>query len=174
MICVVTCTVTSSHISRLLNELKRLKTEAGRKTHSSFYHVCMILSCQVIPPPKHTSPAPLQTQRSSAHTPACTLSLTCSYTHICGLLSACNTTWVRRPLAQRRRPVNTLPNCTVCLCLHASSPPDVNWGSSTQALTYHQALTHTLHLSGVEDHIKNFRYQTQSGTNLLTKHGFYH
>lgn len=62
------------------------------------------------------------------------------------------------------RPVNTLPNCTVCFCLHASSPPDVNWGSSTQALTYHQALTHTLHLSGVEDHIKNFRYQTRRGT----------
>ncbi|XP_020505058.1 solute carrier family 12 member 2 isoform X2 [Labrus bergylta] len=37
--------------------------------------------------------------------------------------------------------------------------PDVNWGSSTQALTYHQALTHTLQLSGVEDHIKNFRPQ---------------
>ncbi|CAK6972271.1 solute carrier family 12 member 2 isoform X1 [Scomber scombrus] len=37
--------------------------------------------------------------------------------------------------------------------------PDVNWGSSTQALTYHQSLTHTLHLSGVEDHIKNFRPQ---------------
>ncbi|XP_019937467.1 solute carrier family 12 member 2 isoform X2 [Paralichthys olivaceus] len=37
--------------------------------------------------------------------------------------------------------------------------PDVNWGSSTQALTYHQALTHTLHLTGVEDHIKNFRPQ---------------
>lgn len=57
-------------------------------------------------------------------------------------------------------PVNKLPNCTVCFCLHVSSPPDVNWGSSTQALTYHQALTHTLRLSGVEDHIKNFRYQT--------------
>ncbi|KAM6902505.1 solute carrier family 12 member 2 [Xenentodon cancila] len=37
--------------------------------------------------------------------------------------------------------------------------PDVNWGSSTQALTYHQALTHTLQLSGVEDHIKTFRPQ---------------
>ncbi|XP_038820855.1 solute carrier family 12 member 2-like [Salvelinus namaycush] len=37
--------------------------------------------------------------------------------------------------------------------------PDVNWGSSTQALTYHQALTHSLHLSSVEDHIKNFRPQ---------------
>ncbi|KAF3848706.1 hypothetical protein F7725_015203 [Dissostichus mawsoni] len=44
---------------------------------------------------------------------------------------------------------------------HASlaNSPDVNWGSSTQALTYHQALTHTLHLSGVEDHVKNFRPQ---------------
>uniref|UniRef100_A0A8C7K330 Solute carrier family 12 member 2 n=1 Tax=Oncorhynchus kisutch TaxID=8019 RepID=A0A8C7K330_ONCKI len=39
--------------------------------------------------------------------------------------------------------------------------PDVNWGSSTQALTYHQALTHSLHLSSVEDHIKNFRYCTE-------------
>ncbi|MEQ2170843.1 hypothetical protein GOODEAATRI_004447 [Goodea atripinnis] len=34
--------------------------------------------------------------------------------------------------------------------------PDVNWGSSTQALTYQQALSHTLHLSAVEDHVKNF------------------
>uniref|UniRef100_A0A4W6G910 Solute carrier family 12 member 2 n=1 Tax=Lates calcarifer TaxID=8187 RepID=A0A4W6G910_LATCA len=41
--------------------------------------------------------------------------------------------------------------------------PDVNWGSSTQALTYHQALTHTLHLSGVEDHIKNFSSEPGSG-----------
>ncbi|XP_078141151.1 solute carrier family 12 member 2 isoform X4 [Centroberyx gerrardi] len=37
--------------------------------------------------------------------------------------------------------------------------PDVNWGSSTQALIYNQALTHTLHLTGVEDHVKNFRPQ---------------
>uniref|UniRef100_A0A672M469 Solute carrier family 12 member 2 n=1 Tax=Sinocyclocheilus grahami TaxID=75366 RepID=A0A672M469_SINGR len=37
--------------------------------------------------------------------------------------------------------------------------PDVNWGSSTQALMYNQALTHSLHLTGVEDHIKNFRPQ---------------
>ncbi|XP_036381909.1 solute carrier family 12 member 2-like [Megalops cyprinoides] len=37
--------------------------------------------------------------------------------------------------------------------------PDVNWGSSVQALTYHQALTHCLQLTGVEDHIKNFRPQ---------------
>ena len=34
---------------------------------------------------------------------------------------------------------------------------DVNWGSSTQALIYNQALTHCLNLTGVEDHIKNFR-----------------
>ncbi|TRY64819.1 hypothetical protein DNTS_004419 [Danionella cerebrum] len=37
--------------------------------------------------------------------------------------------------------------------------PDVNWGSSTQALMYNQALTHSLQLTGVEDHIKNFRPQ---------------
>ncbi|XP_056144616.1 solute carrier family 12 member 2-like [Lampris incognitus] len=37
--------------------------------------------------------------------------------------------------------------------------PDVNWGSSTQALIYNQALTHCLHLTGVEDHVKNFRPQ---------------
>lgn len=34
---------------------------------------------------------------------------------------------------------------------------DVNWGSSTQALIYNQALTHCLNLTGVEDHVKNFR-----------------
>uniref|UniRef100_A0A8B9KCY5 Solute carrier family 12 member 2-like n=1 Tax=Astyanax mexicanus TaxID=7994 RepID=A0A8B9KCY5_ASTMX len=37
--------------------------------------------------------------------------------------------------------------------------PDVNWGSSRQALMYNQALAHSLHLTGVEDHIKNFRPQ---------------
>uniref|UniRef100_A0A3B5M5J7 Solute carrier family 12 member 2 n=1 Tax=Xiphophorus couchianus TaxID=32473 RepID=A0A3B5M5J7_9TELE len=37
--------------------------------------------------------------------------------------------------------------------------PDVNWGSSTQALIYNQALTHCLNLSSVEDHVKNFRPQ---------------
>ncbi|XP_004697035.2 solute carrier family 12 member 2, partial [Echinops telfairi] len=34
--------------------------------------------------------------------------------------------------------------------------PDVNWGSSTQALTYLNALQHSVRLSGVEDHVKNF------------------
>ncbi|KAM7018737.1 solute carrier family 12 member 2 [Tautogolabrus adspersus] len=37
--------------------------------------------------------------------------------------------------------------------------PDVNWGSSTQALIYNQALTHCQNLTGVEDHVKNFRPQ---------------
>nr|XP_042710539.1 solute carrier family 12 member 2 isoform X4 [Chrysemys picta bellii] len=36
---------------------------------------------------------------------------------------------------------------------------DVNWGSSTQALTYLSALQHTVRLAGVEDHVKNFRPQ---------------
>uniref|UniRef100_A0ACB8EQN2 Uncharacterized protein n=1 Tax=Sphaerodactylus townsendi TaxID=933632 RepID=A0ACB8EQN2_9SAUR len=34
--------------------------------------------------------------------------------------------------------------------------PDVNWGSSTQALTYLNALQHAVRLTGVEDHVKNF------------------
>nr|XP_042710538.1 solute carrier family 12 member 2 isoform X3 [Chrysemys picta bellii] len=44
---------------------------------------------------------------------------------------------------------------------HASlaKSPDVNWGSSTQALTYLSALQHTVRLAGVEDHVKNFRPQ---------------
>ncbi|XP_067886281.1 solute carrier family 12 member 2 isoform X1 [Heterodontus francisci] len=37
--------------------------------------------------------------------------------------------------------------------------PDVNWGSSTQALTYLSALQHAIRLTGVEDHVKNFRPQ---------------
>ncbi|XP_067839361.1 solute carrier family 12 member 2 isoform X1 [Heptranchias perlo] len=37
--------------------------------------------------------------------------------------------------------------------------PDVNWGSSTQALTYLNALQHAIRLTGVEDHVKNFRPQ---------------
>nr|XP_060490124.1 solute carrier family 12 member 2 [Panthera onca] len=36
--------------------------------------------------------------------------------------------------------------------------PDVNWGSSTQALTYLNALQHSIRLSGVEDHVKNFSH----------------
>ncbi|XP_041373186.1 LOW QUALITY PROTEIN: solute carrier family 12 member 2-like [Gigantopelta aegis] len=37
--------------------------------------------------------------------------------------------------------------------------PDVNWGSSTQAHVYRNALQATLKLISVEDHIKNFRPQ---------------
>lgn len=37
--------------------------------------------------------------------------------------------------------------------------PDVNWGSSTQALIYNQALTHCLDLTVVQEHVKNFRPQ---------------
>lgn len=43
---------------------------------------------------------------------------------------------------------------------------DVNWGSSTQALTYLNALQHSIRLSGVEDHVKNFRWQFYT-TNYL-------
>nr|XP_032800807.1 solute carrier family 12 member 1-like isoform X2 [Petromyzon marinus] len=37
--------------------------------------------------------------------------------------------------------------------------PDVNWGSSTQALSYLNALQDNLRLYGVEEHVKNFRPQ---------------
>ncbi|XP_052008495.1 solute carrier family 12 member 1-like [Xyrauchen texanus] len=37
--------------------------------------------------------------------------------------------------------------------------PDVNWGSSTQAVTFINAVNNALTLSGVDDHIKNFRPQ---------------
>uniref|UniRef100_A0A4W5R5Y4 Solute carrier family 12 member 2 n=1 Tax=Hucho hucho TaxID=62062 RepID=A0A4W5R5Y4_9TELE len=46
--------------------------------------------------------------------------------------------------------------------------PDVNWGSSTQALIYNHALTHCLLLTGVEDHVKNFRYLADNPS--TTKH----
>ncbi|XP_038557279.1 solute carrier family 12 member 1 [Micropterus salmoides] len=37
--------------------------------------------------------------------------------------------------------------------------PDVNWGSSTQAVTFVSAVSNALSLSAVEDHVKNFRPQ---------------
>lgn len=37
--------------------------------------------------------------------------------------------------------------------------PEVNWGSSTQAVTFVSAVSNALSLSGVEDHVKNFRPQ---------------
>ncbi|AWP01365.1 Na-K-Cl cotransporter [Scophthalmus maximus] len=42
--------------------------------------------------------------------------------------------------------------------------PDVNWGSSTQAVTFVSAVSNALSLSGVEDHVKNFRPQILSLT----------
>ncbi|XP_051953114.1 solute carrier family 12 member 1 isoform X1 [Xyrauchen texanus] len=37
--------------------------------------------------------------------------------------------------------------------------PDVNWGSSTQAVTFINAVNNALTLSGIDNHIKNFRPQ---------------
>uniref|UniRef100_A0A8B9KZ24 Solute carrier family 12 member 3 n=1 Tax=Astyanax mexicanus TaxID=7994 RepID=A0A8B9KZ24_ASTMX len=37
--------------------------------------------------------------------------------------------------------------------------PEVNWGSSVQAGTYNMALSYSVSLAGVEDHVKNFRPQ---------------
>ncbi|XP_048473106.1 solute carrier family 12 member 1 isoform X4 [Rhincodon typus] len=46
-------------------------------------------------------------------------------------------------------------------CFHASysKSPEVNWGSSAQAMSYVTALQDALSLTGVNDHIKNFRPQ---------------
>lgn len=41
------------------------------------------------------------------------------------------------------------------LVLH--TPPEVNWGSSVQAGSYNLALSYSVGLSEVEDHIKNYR-----------------
>uniref|UniRef100_A0A673H699 Solute carrier family 12 member 3-like n=1 Tax=Sinocyclocheilus rhinocerous TaxID=307959 RepID=A0A673H699_9TELE len=37
--------------------------------------------------------------------------------------------------------------------------PGVNWGSSVQASTYNMALSYSVSLAGVEDHVKNYRPQ---------------
>uniref|UniRef100_A0A672NA33 Solute carrier family 12 member 3-like n=1 Tax=Sinocyclocheilus grahami TaxID=75366 RepID=A0A672NA33_SINGR len=37
--------------------------------------------------------------------------------------------------------------------------PEVNWGSSIQASTYNMALSYSVSLAGVEDHVKNYRPQ---------------
>lgn len=39
-----------------------------------------------------------------------------------------------------------------------SSYADVNWGSSTQALYYTNALNSALELNIIDEHVKNFRY----------------
>ena len=94
-----------------------------------------------------------------------TLCLTCSYTHT--RLHPYGPQRHMGLMAESRPP--TPPDSSTCLSVPMlCRPPDVNWGSSTQALTYHQALTHTLHLSGVEDHIKNFRYWSKDTTRSHT------
>uniref|UniRef100_A0AAQ5XD58 Solute carrier family 12 member 10, tandem duplicate 1 n=1 Tax=Amphiprion ocellaris TaxID=80972 RepID=A0AAQ5XD58_AMPOC len=47
--------------------------------------------------------------------------------------------------------------------------PKVNWGSSVQAGTYNMALSYSVSLSGVEDHVKNFRQVPQYLITLLKK-----
>ncbi|KAK2161000.1 hypothetical protein NP493_1612g00019 [Ridgeia piscesae] len=60
---------------------------------------------------------------------------------------------------------------TCCVSVHrchlsVSLSTDVNWGSSTQAHVYRSALQHTLKLTSVLEHVKNFRPQ------LLVMSGF--
>lgn len=40
--------------------------------------------------------------------------------------------------------------------------PDVNWGSTTQAQTYKNALLSVQQLNSVEEHVKNYRPQVRS------------
>lgn len=40
---------------------------------------------------------------------------------------------------------------------HLSCVTEINWGSSVQAGTYNMALSYSVSLTGVEDHVKNFR-----------------
>ncbi|TDG99640.1 hypothetical protein EPR50_G00195810 [Perca flavescens] len=48
----------------------------------------------------------------------------------------------------------------ILLCLYINyNKPNVNWGSSVQAGSYNMALSASVALSGVEDHVKNFRPQ---------------
>lgn len=50
--------------------------------------------------------------------------------------------------------------CVLALYLIvAYRKPDVNWGSTTQAQTYKNALVSVLQLNNVEDHVKNYRPQ---------------
>ncbi|XP_062371930.1 solute carrier family 12 member 3-like [Sardina pilchardus] len=53
---------------------------------------------------------------------------------------------------------------TLCLILFLFGyiiykKPEVNWGSSVQASTYNMALSYSVSLSAVEDHVKNYRPQ---------------
>ncbi|XP_031734793.1 solute carrier family 12 member 2 [Anarrhichthys ocellatus] len=61
--------------------------------------------------------------------------------------------------SERRHLISTAITMCVCVCVCVCFLLDVNWGSSTQALIYNQALTHCVNLTGVEDHVKNFRPQ---------------
>lgn len=47
-----------------------------------------------------------------------------------------------------------------CICLHnvfLITSTDVNWGSSIQASSYNMALSFSVSLTDVNDHVKNFR-----------------
>lgn len=51
------------------------------------------------------------------------------------------------------------PSC-VCLLPELTLPPlplEVNWGSSVQAGSYNMALSYSVGLNEVEEHIKNYR-----------------
>lgn len=49
----------------------------------------------------------------------------------------------------------------------AYGKPDVNWGSTTQAQTYKNALMSVQQLNNVEEHVKNYRPQVRFLLNQL-------
>lgn len=49
--------------------------------------------------------------------------------------------------------------CSVVFSSSSVSLTDVNWGSTTQAQTYNNALTAVQQLDRVEEHVKNYRPQ---------------
>uniref|UniRef100_A0A087XWJ0 Solute carrier family 12 member 10, tandem duplicate 1 n=1 Tax=Poecilia formosa TaxID=48698 RepID=A0A087XWJ0_POEFO len=51
--------------------------------------------------------------------------------------------------------------CIICFLFGyvGYTKPKINWGSSLQAGTYNMALSYSVSLTGVEDHVKNFRPQ---------------
>lgn len=53
---------------------------------------------------------------------------------------------------------------TLSVCVKST---EVNWGSSVQAGTYNMALSYSVSLSGVEDHVKNFRWETKYLHNII-------
>lgn len=152
---------------------EQLEKCAVSQNHEAAVGLCaqrwwLMLSCRAVGPSSLHLFKQSCCPCSSAQTPVCTLSLTHrspppAHTHTHVHTPPHKVSITVTPHGSKDFCPSRTKHATHSLSAHSLtacvlSGPDVNWGSSTQALTYHQALTHTLRLSGVEDHIKNFRY----------------